>query len=527
LLRRNRPIDYYVRGVFKNCELRDTSPNLVPDSKKSIRLRSELAVAIVTVFLISPAFCQNVKDQIAEISKALQANQFDRALDLLRPTLQKFPSSDDLWVMQGVAYARKGQNKEAFDSFRTALKISPNNVQALHAVIQAEYDNGDARAIPLLEHLLKLHPEESMSHAMLAVLEYQQGRCSDAVVHFEKAGSLFDEQISALHAYATCLVKLRRLDAAVQVFRRALALNPDDKRERQLLACLQVMTKKPKEALVTLAPLLTDDHVESATLELASAAYEDTHDTEKAVSSLQLAILRDPQNIQFYLDFAALSAAHQSFQVGIGVVNDGIGLQPKAAALYFARGMLYAQVAEYEKAQADFERAYALDPTQSLTTAAQGLSEVQQNDLDRALSTVQKELTGRPKDPILLYLKADILVQKGAEPGSAEFRTAMQSAKSAVALRPNLGPPRAVLGKLYLQAGDYSAAALQCRKALEIDPTDQTSLYHLIQAQRKGGKTAELPELLKRLALLRQEATQEEREQYRYKLVEGDTPSQR
>lgn len=497
-----------------------------PDSHQFRWLRSGITFAILTLCLIALAFAQNLKDQLAEVGKALQSNQFDHALELLRPALREFPSSDELWVMQGVAYARKGQKKEALDSFRTALKISPNNIQALHAVIQVEYDNGDARAIPLLEHLLRLRPEESMSHAMLAVLEYQQGKCPEAVIHFEKAGSLFDQQIPALHAYATCLVKLRRLDAAAEVFQRALALNPDDTSERQLLACLQVMTKKPESALVTLSPLLADDHVEAATLELASAAYEDTHNTEKAVSSLQQAILLDPQNVQLYLDFAALSAAHQSFEVGIGVVNDGIGLQPKAAALYFARGMLYAQVAEYDKAQADFEHAYALDPTQSLTTAAQGLFAVQQNDLDRALSTVEEKLTSRPKDPILLYLKADILVQRGAEPGSAEFRTAMRSAKSAVALRPNLGPARAVLAKLYLQAGDYSAAAVECRKALEIDPKDQTSLYHLIQASRKSGKTADLPELLKRLATLRQEATNEEREQYRYKLVEGDTPPQ-
>ena len=79
-----------------------------------------------------------------------------------------------------------------------------------------------------------------------------------------------------------------------------------------------------------------------------------------------------------------------------------------------------------------------------------------------------------------------------------------------------------MLAKLYLQAGQYAEAAAQCRKALEIDPKDQTSLYHLIQALRKTDKKSEIPELLKRLALLRQEATKDEREQYRYKLVESD-----
>ncbi len=40
-------------------------------------------------------------------------------------------------------------------------------------------------------------------------------------------------------------------------------------------------------------------------------------------------------------------------QVGINVVSDGIAMQPKAAPLYFARGVLYIQLAEYEKGQAD------------------------------------------------------------------------------------------------------------------------------------------------------------------------------
>jgi hypothetical protein len=40
---------------------------------------------------------------------------------------------------------------------------------------------------------------------------------------------------------------------------------------------------------------------------------------------------------------------------------------------------------------------------------------------------------------------------------------------------------------------------------------------------RKTDKKDQIPELLKRLALLRQQATKDEREQYRYKLVEGDT----
>lgn len=115
-----------------------------------------------------------------------------------------------------------------------------------------------------------------------------------------------------------------------------------------MLASLQLMAHKPVNALQTLDPLL-GANIEPDTLELASTAYEDTHDTTKAVDALRQAILLHPQDPNLYVDFAILSAAHQSFQVGINVVNEGISLQPKAASLYFARGVLCVQLADFDK----------------------------------------------------------------------------------------------------------------------------------------------------------------------------------
>jgi hypothetical protein len=49
-------------------------------------------------------------------------------------------------------------------------------------------------------------------------------------------------------------------------------------------------------------------------------------------------------------------------------------------------------------------------------------------------------------------------------------------------------------------------------------------VYRLIQALRKTGQNKEIPELLSRLAQLREQATNEEREKYRYKLLEDEKP---
>ena len=477
----------------------------------------QLGLMVAPSVFLSCALAQT--PGVEAVTSALHNKEFEKALQLLQPVLQRSPRDAQLWTLQALAYSGEGHKKEALACFHSALKISPNYLPALEGASQLQYEAGNAAAIPLLQRVLQLRPDDPTGHAMLAVLEYRQGHCPAAVVHFEKAGVLLDSQLDALHAHGVCLVRLKQLDRAVAVFEQAVALHPDDHQERQLLASVQLMDHQPQNAIATIGPLL-QANPDAETLDLAATAYEDAGDTPQAVSRLRQAILLAPRNVSLYLDFANLSFAHNSFQVGIDIVSDGIGVQPQAAPLYLARGVLYVQLADYNKAEADFEKAYELDPGQSLSSAAQGLMAEQQNDLDRALATIRAKLTRKPNDGLLLYMQADILTQKGAETGTPEFQTAFRSAKKAVLLQPT-APARDVLAKLYLQAGQNQEAAQQCRKALITDPKDQTALYRLIQALRKTNK-AEIPDLLKRLAQLRSAAAKEENEHNRYKLVEDN-----
>jgi len=466
------------------------------------------------------------EDPTVPIGAALSAREFDKAIELARAALRASPGSAQLWTLQGIAFAGKGDDKPALSAFQQALKLAPRNVAALAGAAQIAYEAGSREAAPLLERLLELRPGDPTAHAMLAVLEYRKGDCKAAVSHFDKAGALLDSQLDALHAHATCLARLGRIDDAAAALQRSLVLRPDDPQERLLLASVQIMAHKPKDALATLRPLLDAGNASAATLQLVSSAAEDAGDTPLAVSTLRQAILLEPRNVSLYLDFANISFAHESFQVGIDVISEGMHLSPGAAQLYVARGVLYVQLAQYDRAEADFEKAYELDPQQSLSTAAQGLAAVQANDLDHALASVQSKLERKPDDPVLLYLQADLLAQRSADASGPDFQLAMRSAQKAVRLQPTLGAARGVLAKLHMQAGQYPEAVEQCRQALKSDPKDQAALYRLIQALRKTGQQDEIPELLKKLAQLREEATQEERERYRYKLIE-DAPAGR
>src|SRR6516164_11744691 len=295
--------------------------------KINMSSRGKLGFCVVFLFCVSGVVAQTRESPLESIRSALGSKDFDKAIELSRAALRQSPNNTQLWTLQGIALASKGDSKEALTAFTQALKFSPDNIAALEGAAQIEYQAGSRGAVPLLNRLLKVNPQNQVAHAMLAVLEYRQGNCPTAASHFERAGELIDSQRDALHAYATCLVREKKLDQAEQVFQRAVALYPDDPQERRLLAALQLMLHRPKEALETLEPIIGTAGLSPETLSLASSAYEDTGDTPRAVSALRQAILLNPHDVSLYLDFANISFAHESFQVGIDVINEGLTLE--------------------------------------------------------------------------------------------------------------------------------------------------------------------------------------------------------
>ena len=466
---------------------------------------------------------QQTSDDIGPIASALQSGQFDIALAQVLPAIERNPKNAQLWTLKGIALSGKGETKDALAAFQHGLGISPNYLPALEGAAQIEYENSGKDTVTLLERILQLHPGDRTSHGMLAEVAYRRGDCTSAVSHFGQSDSLLDSQSGALQHYGDCLVRLKELEKAIAVYVRALAQPAADAHLRYRLASIQMMAQHPKDAIATLKPLLEVNAGDADVLELAAASYEAIGDTPESVRLLRQAIVSDPHNVDLYVDFADLSFDHQSYQVGVDMIDAGLDAEPKAAPLYVARGILYVQLAQYDKAEADFDKADALDPKQSFGSAAEGLAALQENNPDIALAAVHEKLARKPNDAFLLYSQSELLAQRGPQPGSADFRKAVESAERAISLQPSMGTARDVLSKLYLQAGRNEEAIVQSRKALEIDPKDQTALYHLIQALRRSRRQDEVPDLLKRLAALRTEGAKEEAEHNRYKLMEGSS----
>jgi len=465
---------------------------------------------------------QQAKTAISSIESLIRSQHYDQALRVTRSELREAPSDFRLWTLEGIIFSMKGSSPDALTAFAKALRISPNYMPALKGEVQLLYQLGDKRAIPLLEKILKADPRDQTGHEMLAMLQKEQGDCQAAIAQFLLSGEAIGTHPDSLEAYGYCLAQMKQFEEAIPVFEQLVALLPERTYPKYDFAVVLVTTKQYEAALKILGPLLTSDQQDPDILSLASQAYEAVGNTPNAVSLLRQAIVLSPTTANNYVAFATLCLDHDSFQVGIDMINAGLQRIPDDSSLYISRGLLYAELAQYDKAEADFKKAEQLDSTQSLSFYALDLADLEQNNPDKALSRVRSQLKTHPDSPLLNLLLADLLMNQAPAAESAVYRDAMKSALLAVKLKPDLVAARDLLASMYMRSGQYNLSIEQCRLALQYAPSDETAMYHLIISLRHSGHSDELPALVKRLSEMHQESLHAETGRKRFKLVEQE-----
>jgi tetratricopeptide (TPR) repeat protein len=489
------------------------------------RWRDLFGTGVVAGFLLisMPAvWAQNSRNSISAIEELIRSQQYDQALTRLKTALRGSPGDFKLWTLEGVCLALQSHDREALVAFDHAIQIAPNYTPALRGEVEILYRTGDQRAIPLLKRMLKADPGDTTGQVMLGMLQTRSGDCGSAVSHFAASKDALANDPTSLEAYGYCLYKLNRPADAIPIFRQLISLLPDRNYLSYDLAVLLEATHDNKGAVKVLEPLLTPGQADPDLLSLASQAYEATGDTPKAVALQRQAIIANPADASNYVRFAVLCLAHDSFQVGIDMLNAGIKRISGSSSLYLSRGVLNVQLGEFSKAEADFKMAEQLDRSHNISVYAGDLTFLQRNDPESVLAQVRRQLKAHPQDPLLRLLLAQLIMMKGPDPRSSDFKEALQSAQAAARLKPDLVEAHDQLAGMYMNLARFDEAIRECRIALQYDPSNETAMYHLVISERRAGRNKEeLQPLIKRLAELHQESLRRETDRKRYRLVEG------
>ena len=401
-----------------------------------------MIVALAILLLMrAGAASGEARTDIQQITAALREERFEPALQLTEHALAETPRDPRLWTLQGLAHAGLHNEKDALADYKHATEIDPKYMPAWQAEAQIEFRNHNVRCEDTLHHILTLQPGNEVAHAMLGALAFGRQYCTTVVREYAASGTVIDTQASALAEYGQCRRNKARRRRLYQLSKRLPRRTLETGGCEFNLAVAQLMNGQAADALHALEPMLAEAAPSPQTLDLAASAYEQMGDTPHAVESLRRAIAAAPADSSLYLHFADLSLVTTSFPVGITMLNAGLKRAPDAAPLYMARGILLVQSGQYAEAQADFDRAGALDPKQSSSAAASGLAKLQQSNLDEALRITRSKLKQNGGDAYLNYLLAETLRQKGADAGSPEFAEALTAVQRALQLEPSFASP--------------------------------------------------------------------------------------
>ena len=460
-------------------------------------------------------------------------HEFAAAIEQLDRQLAAAPRDLKALNLYGIALTGAGRREEANARFRQALALDPAFYPALKNLGVNEYDAGryaDARAH--FTQALKVAPADEVAHLYLGELDYRAKKTGAALAHYEKTGTRFAQRPVWTAHYGAALLAAGRPRDAAAVLDRIPVSDPAALFEAGVTlgqagahveaarffgvarkgyadpyaagfnqALMLVEAGDNAGAIRVAQELITEGRAPAELYNLASRALVGAGRIDEAYDALRQATRLAPKAAENYVDLATICVEHGNFDLGLEIVDIGLGELPESWVLRLQRGVLLAMKGLMSDAEKEFETARRLAPTQPVPYAALGMVWIQGGQTEKAVEVLRAELPRR-QDHVVPYIFAVALLRSGVEAASPAAAEAVSALRASVRANPSFAPAHAELGRLLLKRDELDAAIQELEKASTLDPASTPALYALSQAYRRKGDAARAQALLARVSTL-------------------------
>ncbi len=463
----------------------------------------------------------------------LDRRDFAEAIRYLDQQLTSSPRDLKALNLMGIVLTGAGRRDAANERFKAALAIDPRFYPALKNLAINEYDSGRPDAARAhFEGVLEIVPADEIANLYLGEIDYGAKRLRAALPRYEKSGNRYaQDPLWTLH-YGRCLLEAGRTKAAVAVFERipvgageslfeagvwlgrakayaeaarlfgaARRRFPDPYTAGYNQTLMLVEAGDAEAAIQVSRELIAEGKAPAELWNLASRAYVNAGRIQEAYDALRQATRLEPKAVENYIDLASICVEHDNFDLGLEIVDIGLGQLPDSWKLYVQRGVLLAMKARMGEAEKEFETARRLAPDEPVPCAALGMVWMQSGQADKAVEMLRAERP-RSKDHVVPYIFAVALQRSGVEAGSPAGAEAVDALRASIRAKADFAPARAELGRLLFKRGEVGLAIVELEKAAALDPTGTPALYVLSQAYRKRGDLGKAQDLLARVSKL-------------------------
>jgi tetratricopeptide (TPR) repeat protein len=397
-------------------------------------------------------------------------------------------SRNDVLKELGHALRETGRHSEAIEVYARAIGGGLEDPDLFWGAVEVlAHMNQEARALQLLELLLRREPNNPMFLRKKGQLLLQSGRRSEALPVLQAAvqGTPGDP-----HAFFDVAEALRAQGAyadAIAYYRKGLGVDSHNRHGRLALAeTLQLAGQYPE--VVSIADqLLKEDPNELAAWKARGDAWRELGRPSELLYSLTAILLLDPENAPALLEKFRLhrdaGERKEAFETLTKLLSVD-GPEAKDATLHLERGDLAASLGLAEEANRAYERAAEIDPVYRVEIAIRRARlRLTAGRPDLALEVLDDGLkaspAGAPANVAALLLRAEILtaLERPADARAVYEEVRQREPRSPLAIA---GTARSLLDE-----GRHGDALEFLRQSLPQVPP-QESLYLLLAEAESG-----------------------------------------
>jgi tetratricopeptide (TPR) repeat protein len=513
------PQDPVVRANLAKLYLvqgrKDLAEQTVRDAKAALK-DNPSGYAILGEYYLAQGEIQKAADEYAalhadhpkdvQLSKSyigilINLKRLDEATKLNDAILKSAPNDIDAMVSRGDILTREGKSADALPILQAAVKAAPDNASAHYhlgiayagvsnyGLAQTEWAQSERlrpnmiepeRAMAILaarqgdatlladssSQLAKLEPHSAEPYVLHSEALQAKGDTAGAESDLTKAIANAPQDATAYTRLGVLRANQKRYDEATKAFAQALALNPSAVDALNGLMNIDLLQKKPLDALRRVQDQISRVPGNSNMyLLLGQAEAQNSHKSE-AQAAFQKAIDLDANNVTAYLFLARSQTETGALDQAIANYQQAVQRDPRDLRAYVFLGSLFESRGDWQKAEDIYQRALQVQPDYAL--AANNLAYLlldHDGNINVALSLAQIARKGMPNIPSAADTLGWAYYHQGV------YSSAIQTLSEAVKENPQNPTFHYHLGMAYEKANNPGLARQQLEYTLKISPS--------------------------------------------------------
>ena len=263
----------------------------------------------------------------------------------------------------GLQHHQAGRLREAEAAYADALRLDPQNIDALHFSGVIAYQEGrHEEAHRLISQALSRNPANPPAHNNLGNVWMKQGRLAEATASFERAIALQPDYLDAHLNLASAWIARDRPEQAIPCYRSALRLLPGSYRLRLDLAQALATLGRFGEAIESCLEAIRIDPKSPEAHSNLGHFLREVRQLDEAAASCQRALALSPDFGPALSNLGDVLKDKGQLDEAAACYRRAIALHPNVVGVRYNLGVALSDADRHEEAVACFREALAIEP---------------------------------------------------------------------------------------------------------------------------------------------------------------------